>query len=275
MNQSASRISVIFTAILLITLSVISVLGVFIPETYSRETASLAAQGMGQDFINLFIVVPLLFIILLIKPYNRIMPGFIYGGLLLYILYSFFIYSFGIHFNRLFILYCLTLGLSFYAFVFHLHEFSPKVSEKTFGPKIPAKITAIFFMFIALVFYMLWLKDIIPALIHNTVPEQVHKDNLLVNPVHVVDLAFALPALIITAILLFKKHRIGYLFAPVWLGFCILLGLALTGMVVALKIKGISEDLSVAFVFVTISLVSLVLLWGWLKNIKQENHILS
>ena len=34
--------------------------GILLPSTYARETASWAAQGMGQDWVNLLLVTPTL-----------------------------------------------------------------------------------------------------------------------------------------------------------------------------------------------------------------------
>ena len=72
---------------------------------------------MGQDIVDLFIVVPLLILSLVFVRKGKVNSYFIFSGILFYILYSFFIYSFGVHFNNLFLLYCLTLGTSLYTFI--------------------------------------------------------------------------------------------------------------------------------------------------------------
>ena len=53
----------ILTILLVLSLAMVSIAGAFLPDTYHRDSASMAAQGVGQDFVNLFLVVPLLFVI--------------------------------------------------------------------------------------------------------------------------------------------------------------------------------------------------------------------
>jgi len=122
-------------------------------------------------------------------------------------------------------------------------------------------------------FYLLWFKDIIPAIVNNSVPESVSNYNLLVNPVHVIDIAFARPVLIITAILLLKKHHLGYILASISLVFIINLAIALTGMVVMEKIRGISDDISIAVIFVILSVISVLCLILFLRHLKTNKKI--
>jgi hypothetical protein len=193
---------------------------------------------------------------------------FIYGGTLFYLLYSFVIYCFGVHFNRLFLLYCFTLGFSLYAFILLLHELSGMDVNNWFEEHATVLPLGIFLIIISMMFYLLWLKDIIPAIWRNTVPQSVTDYNLLVNPVHVLDIAIALPGLIITAILLLKRRRLGYILASMALVFIIILAIALLAMVLVLQLRGITEDLSIAAIFLIIALVSIVFLILFLRKIK-------
>ncbi len=117
MSLSNLRILRILTIPLAISLIIVSIAGAFLPGTYERDAASMAAQGMGQDMVDLFLVVPLLLITLFYSARGSRVATLIYGGILFYIMYSFIIYCFGVHFNRFFLLYCATLGLSLYAFI--------------------------------------------------------------------------------------------------------------------------------------------------------------
>jgi hypothetical protein len=114
---------------------------------------------------------------------------------------------------------------------------------------------------------VLWLKDVIPAVIKNTTPKTVSDYNLLVNPVHVLDLSIALPGLILTAVLLMKKRRMGYILAPILLVFLIILAIALAGMVMMTKARGITENMSIAIIFLVLAVISTVFLYFYLKNI--------
>lgn len=90
---------------------------------------------------------------------------------------------------------------------------------------------------------------------------------MLGNPVHVLDLSIALPGLALTTVLLMKKRRLGYILAPVLLVFVIILTIALAGMVMMTKARGITEDISIAVIFIVLAVISIVFLYLFLKNI--------
>ena len=252
-------------------LTIVSFSGGFIPDTYQRETISLAVQGMGQDIFDLFIVVPLLLISMFFSVRGNIIALFISAGTVLYILYSFFIYSFGIHFNNLFLFYCFTLSASFYLFILLVFELTRSAGEKWTEAALPVKSTAAYFVFIAVMFYFLWFSDILPAIFTNSIPASVKDYNLLVNPVHVLDIAFILPGLITLSVLLIKQKKIAFIMTPVLLVFILLLSLALIAMAVMLVIKNVSEDLSLAGIFSVLAIISLLYLIRYFRNIKIQS----
>ena len=266
--------SITILAILLaIALSIVSYFGAFVASTYERDAASMAAQGIGQDIVDLFLVVPLLLVTLALVRRNNKAAHFIFSGTVFYIVYSFFIYCFGVHFNNLFLLYCSIAGASFYLFILSLFELNRMDVQKWFSDKMPVRAFTVFFIIVAAMFYMLWLKDIIPAIMSNTIPKSVSDLNLLVNPVHVLDIAFALPGMIITAILIIRKNKIGFILTPVFLVFIIILAIALVAMVISLKFKGITDEASVAGIFMLLAVISAVFLYLYFKNLKkQEAH---
>lgn len=270
MNDSRLFIIRILAVLLAALLIVVSSIGAFVETTYSREVASMAAQGVGQDLVNLLIAVPLLFISLIFMEKNNKTATFVFGGTVLYILYSFVIYSFGVHFNNLFILYCLILGCSLYLFILYVSVVNRMEVKNWFEEKMPTKMIGGYFLLIALLFYILWLSDIVPAIINNSVPKSVSEYDLLVNPVHVMDIAVALPGLVITAILLIRKNQLGYIFTPVLLVFTILLTIALAAMVFSLQIKNVTENISVAGIFLFLAAASSIFLVMFLHRIKRN-----
>ncbi len=260
------KILKILTILLAISLAIVSVAGAFFPETYARDSPSLGAQGVGQDLVDLFVGVPLLLLSFHYTSRGSRVASLIYGGTLFYIMYSFIIYCFGINFNRFFLFYCFTLSLSLYSFILLFSELRKQQVEEWFE-KAPVKWVSIYLIVVAFIFYFLWLKSIVPAILQNQVPEDVSAYNLLVNPVHVIDLVFALPALVIGALLLRRQDGLGYLIAAFSLVFMVLLTLALAAMVLMLVIRGISEDHTVAIVFGVLSLTSIMFSLLLLRNV--------
>lgn len=262
------KILTVLSILLALSLAVVSVFGAFVPATYERDAASMAAQGMGQDMVNLFLVVPLLIVTLIFMLRGSRIAFFIYGGTVFYILYSFIIYAFGVNFNHLFLLYCLILGLSMYSFIIIMVEMNKMEVENWFGDKVPVRFIGIYLIIISALFYFLWLKDVIPAILDNVVPKSVSDYHLLVNPVHVIDMAIALPGLVIAGVLLMRRRRLGYILSPLSLVFVIILAIALIGMVMMLKTRGISDDTSIAGIFIVLALISIIFLFVYLKSLK-------
>ena len=252
-------------------LTIVSFSGAFLPGTYQLETVSMAVQGMGQDIFDLFIIVPLLLISMLFAVRGNIKALLAAAGTTFYIMYSFFIYSFGIHFNYLFLFYCFTLGSSFYLFIIYVSELLQPGTENWFESNVPTKSTAIFFSVIAVMFIFLWFSDILPAVFNGSVPASVKNYNLLVNPVHVLDISFVLPGLITLAVMLIKRKKIAFLLSPVLIIFIFLLSLALIAMAVMLIIKNVSEDLSLAGIFSVLAIISLLYLIRYFRSIKIQS----
>lgn len=269
MNNKQLKLISILSIAMAIPLLIVSYYGVFISETYSRETASMAAQGIGQDIVNLFFVTPLLLFSLYFMHKGNKIAYFIFGGTVSYILYSFVIYSFGVHFNNLFLWYCAILGLSIYIFILVLVNLTKMDIQELVKDNVPNRTIGYFFIIVAVLFYLIWLKDIVPAILSNTVPQSVSDFNLLVNPVHVIDIAFALPGLLITAILLIKKHHLGYILTPICLVFIFIMAFALAAMVIMMKINGIADDISIAVVFSVLAIISKLLLIRFLKSVNR------
>ncbi len=52
------KILTILTLLLALSLAVVSIAGAFFPDTYARDSASMATQGIGQDLVDLFVGAP-------------------------------------------------------------------------------------------------------------------------------------------------------------------------------------------------------------------------
>lgn len=255
---------------LFVFLVIASYFGIFNENTYSKETLTFAVQGIGQDIVNLFIISPLLLISSFLASKKNKIATLVWSGVIFYLVYSYIIYCFSMHFNFLFLVYCFILGLSFYSFVYFIISNLNEPIIDWYNRNLPIKTTSIFFIVIAILFYFLWLSEIIPALIKNEIPKSITDNGTLTNPVHVLDLSIVLPALFITAIFMLKKKTLGFLFAPSMLMFCILMSLAIIGMVIAMQMKGMKTDWSLAIIFGFISLICTIILIIFLKNIKNK-----
>jgi hypothetical protein len=86
-------------------------------------------------------------------------------------------------------------------------------------------VVAWFLIITAALFGLLWLSEDLPALLNGTMPQSVIDMALPTNPVHILDLAFFLPAVLITSVMLLKRKPLGFTLTPGFIVFLILTGI--------------------------------------------------
>jgi len=267
-NQKSNLIFMLSMALSSLVI-IASCIGLFLPETYAKETPDWIAQAIGQDIIDLFLITPVLVISAIFAYTGNKIARLVWSGSLFYLIYSYVIYCFAVHFNSMFIIYCLILGLSFYLFVYFLISHSKKSVSNWFKNKIPNKITGIYLIVIACLFYILWLSELIPAICINSSPKSLIDTGLLTNPIHVLDLSVCLPALFITGLLLLRKHYLGLLLTFPMLVFSVLMDITIIVLVIVMKIKGLETNLGLTILMGLLAVASGWLLYLMLKCIKK------
>ena len=223
--------------------------GLWWPPTYARDSALWAAEGRGGDAVNLVVIVPVLLAGAGWAQRGSISARLVWMGTLVFLLYNFVIYAVAVHFNALFLAYCGILGGSFYALVGSFPSLSPADVAGAFGRRAPVRTMAAVLGLIGLVFAALWLREIVPALISGQTPKSITDAGLFTNPVHILDLSFVLPGLIVTAIQLLRRKAMAFVAAPVLMVFCILMTVAIAGMMGAMRLTGFAADYSMAAFF--------------------------
>lgn len=218
-----------------------SLAGILDPAIYARETASWAAQGIGQDWIDLVVVAPALAIAGLFALRGNRRAQLIVGGLSLYVTYAFAIYAFAVHFNALFLVYCATLGCAGFALVDLVAGLRGEPG-RWLGKRAPIRLTGRTLYAIAGLFGSLWLSQLVPALVRGLEPAGLTDAGLVTNPVHVLDLAIILPAMVVVGHGVQRERPFAVLLAPMLLAFAVAMAIAIGGMVVALYARGLALD---------------------------------
>lgn len=249
-----------------VLMAIASAAGVFLPGTYARETASWATQGRGQDIANLLIVFPATLIALHHAFRGSVRATLVMLGLLIYVVYSYVLYAFFIHFGRLFPVYVAVLGLSTYALsgaVIHMDR--REIARRLVGNP-QAKLASVLLLVFGILFALQWLTEIVPALLSDTVPKGVADIGAPVNPVHVLDLAFILPGMIVTAISVRKRDPLGLLFAAPLLTLSAAMGIAILSMFYAEQARGMAISAAPVVVIGTVVLGSVYGAWTFLRR---------
>jgi hypothetical protein len=207
-------VTLVIAALVLVT----SLFGLLTAWPYAAETANWQLQAHGQDLGNLIAVAALLGGGLTAAR-GSLRGLLVWAGALLYLAYAFAIYALAVHFGALFLPYVAVLGLSVHAFGFGLRWWDGGFRVR---PRPLAAGTAVL-AGIAVVFSLLWLASIVPALLAGTVPSELVEAGLVANPVHVLDLALVLPGMLITAVLARRGSAAAQVLVGPWLVFAALM----------------------------------------------------
>lgn len=198
-----------------------SVVGLLVPEMpYGRETSALFDAAAAQDLVNLFLVAPLLLVLAVRAGRGSLRSWLCLLGLLAFTLYNYAIYAFSIQFGPLFLLWVAVLGLSCFALAGSFVALCvPELQARFAGTAV--RLPGWFLIVMAVVFALLWLSAIVPDLLAGRPSTSATSWNIPTDPVHVLDLAFFLPAVCAIGMLLLRRRRIGFAAAPgalIWLG---------------------------------------------------------
>jgi hypothetical protein len=232
-----------------VLVAVASLGGIFWSATYARETPSWRVQGMAQDWVDLVVAAPWLAIAAALTLRGSRRGALLLGGAFAYTAYSFAIYAFAVHFNGLFLVYVAVLGLSGFGLVDLGRALGRERVQKWFDDRAPCRLAGTAMMGFASLFAILWLAQILPAIADRADPPQLAEVGLVTNPVHVLDLAFALPLLFVGGLWLRRRRDGGYLLGAFLLGFSVLMDVAILAMTVALRRHGLAADDALALIF--------------------------
>jgi hypothetical protein len=252
-----------------VLMAMASAAGTFDESVYAEETVSWAAQGVGQDIVNLFVVFPLLLISGYYVSRGSVRALLVWLGMLIYVVYSYLLYAFFVHFNSWFLVYVAILGLSFYTLLGSTISMKLDELSRVFARNTKGKAASIFLMTFGVLFSVLWLADIVGSLAAGEAPQSVAEIGLPVNPVHVLDLAFLLPGMMITSVLLWKRKALGFLFAVPLLIFSALMGIAILSMSYVMSAKGVPAPILFVMIIGAVVLASLYLSYRFLLETRE------
>ena len=241
--------------------------GVFITDLY-RDIPYFAAQAIGQDYISFAIVLPVLIVATLVADRGSPRARMVWLGVLIYLVYTYAIAAFAVKFNRLFLIYISLLGCSLYALIGGLVTTDTAEMKECFTEETPVKAVSGYLAALTILFYFLWLSEIIPALTTGLVPKSVQVNGTPTNAVHVLDMAWILPAFGITAASLWRRQALGYTLAGAILVYIVLIILAILSMVVYMSRQGQPVIVPQVVLFGALFVVSLGMLMWFMKCVK-------
>jgi hypothetical protein len=249
------------SVLLAILISIVSLAGMLVSGFYAKESFNWQIQALGQDEIDLFVITPVLLMTGLNFSKNNRAINLLWAGTLLYVIYTFVLYCFDVHFNNLFPLYCTILGIAFYSFVWFIYG-QVKNPGKAWNKELRfRRMTGGYLIALSVVFYLLWYSEIIQAIIQGTVPPAVAKSGLPTNPVHVLDISVILPAMFITGLFTLKGRPLAFVFANMLLGFSILMDVTIAWLSIKMNQAAITSGPWLTVAMAVLTTISLALFY--------------
>ena len=234
-------------------------------------SADVAIQGIAQDYITLFVAIPLLVISLIGYRERSLKAHFLLSGTLGYFLITYLFYITMAMYNIMFLSYAVLLGLTFFGFFLTLKQLSNFNINEIFSTKTPNKFVGWFLIINSIFIALLWLSVIVPPLIDGTIypPELNHYTTLIVQGF---DLGLLLPICFVVGFLLIRKKSDGYLYGTTYVVFLSFLMTALTAKIIAMAMNEVNV-IPVIFIIPSINIITIVCAVLMIKSIKAKyNH---
>ena len=247
-----------------------SVIGLAVAPIYADLTPAFLPQALAQDIANLLIAAPALLILATLGLRGSLRAYLLWLGVLTFTVYNYVIYTFSIPFGPLFLLWVAVLGMCIYTLIGGVTAVDQRAVAAHYTSQRAVTVTAWFLIVIAILFGLLWLSEDVPALLAGARPQSVIDMALPTNPVHILDLAFFLPAVIATGVLLIKRRSFAYTVAPAFIVFLILTGIPILITPVVQSARGETASWGVVGPIGALTLALLGLL-AWLLSTIQTH----
>jgi len=233
---------------------------------YRHMSSDVAIQGIAQDYVTLFIGIPLLLFGLFFYRKRKTKAKFLMTGVLLYFFLTYLFYTAMAMYNEMFLAYVLLLSCSLFALILNLISFDYKTT--LFKSDKNIRIAGYFLLVNSILIALLWLSIILPPLLNKSIYpiELQHYTTFIVQGF---DLGIFLPLGFISALLALRKNNYGNIFTTIYVVFLSLLMTALTSKVIFMANAG-ANVVPVIFIMPTIGVFSSILSFQLLRQIKTN-----
>jgi hypothetical protein len=233
---------------------------------YQHNSVSMVTQGKAQDFVTLFLGIPLLFISYYLSNKKLLKGKLLLIGTLGYFLYTYMSYVFLWMFNPMFIIYVVIMSESLFAFILVIMSIDLKNLKQYFNIKLPVKFLGYFQIIFAVSLAILWIGKIIPIL-KSSIP--IGLEHYTTFVIQGMDLGFIVPTAILSGILLIKRHSYGFLLSSIIIIKGVTMSVAITSMIIGQFIAGISMSLVEIIMFPVANIIIIYCAFLLINNIKE------
>lgn len=182
---------------------------------YRFDSVSAATQEKAQDFLTLFIGVPLLLVGIYLASKSSARGLMLLTGMLGYFLYTYASMSFLTAYNSFFLVYVSLFSLSLFGFILAMRAINLDKINVRLSVKFPRRGLSILCILMGSLMFLMWVGGrIIMPLAAGKVPEGLETYSTLV--IQVLDLGVVVPTAFLTAWLLLRRDRWGVPLAVVF-----------------------------------------------------------
>jgi len=237
---------------------------------YKHMSSDVAIQGISQDYVTLFVGVPMLFASLYLARKDTLKGKIVLSGTLGFFALTYVFYLCMAMYNELFLLWVLLASLSFYTLILVLLSFGLIDLRPYFTKKTPVRYVGSFLIITSVLIAFLWLNVVVPPLLDGSIyPKDLqHYTTLIVQGL---DLSIMLPGVFLSGTLFLKKRPIGYLMGSVFIVFLCLLMTALLAKIVGMSLVGVNPGPAIVIIPL-IDAVAILLAYLTLRNINEEKY---
>ena len=256
--------------------------GPFIFTTVHGEEVELNGRGLyfydtsfkvpvlrGTDAILLFIGLPLLIVSIVLYKQGSLRAGLMLTGLLVCFLYNAASVAFGVAYNTLYLIYLISFSVCLYAFILAFNTIDLTYLEGSLSSNLPYRGTAIF-IFIAGLSPLVWLVDIVFAMLDAHVPQGLA--HYTTDITTLLDVGIISPAAFIAGFLLLRRRPLGVFMASIILTLLSLIGLIVVSQSVMQFLDGIRlSPMQTALYVVPFVSLSVVAVWMNVRILRNIN----
>lgn len=240
---------------------------------YQHMSAEVAIQGIAQDYVTLFLAVPLLLFAWWKARGGAVRWRLALSGVVGYFFVTYLFYTVMAMYHALFLVQVALLGLSFFALLRLLLTFELGRMPAAFSTRAPHRLAGGFLVFNAVIIALLWLGVVLPPLLDGSIyPGAVEHYTTLV--VQGLDLGLLLPLCLVVGLALRRRQPLGLLGGTVYLVFLALLMTALVAKLVAMGLAGAAVMPAIVIIPViqVVAIVLAVLMLGFAEGRRSPDE---
>ena len=252
--------------------TVASLAGILVTGLY-RDNPEAIRQARATDLVTLLLGVPALGLGLWQARAGSVWGRAVAVGALGYLAYSYAIYAFSVVINAMTPIHITILGMAAWSLLLVAIRIDVQTVVTASPIRLPRRSTGVFLITVGAMFGLLWLGQIAGAITSGVLPPSVSDLALPTSPVYTLDLAFALPLLLLAGAWLMRSDIRGPFAAAAALAFVIVMGASVLAIFVVDGAAGVALEAPPVVIFGLVTGIGVALLGIGIRGTQQARPL--